>query len=142
MLWSQITKQLDCPDDLLDIYFRPIHMSDWSRLIDWIGNHPCLSFVNWYDPISDRNYDSITKDTNTGLRTSGFNFQATLNIDNMILSIHYFLPIEVECDVKPKEVVDQAHFEKLVCILDEIAQTVNVKCYSFEDTDVLAKRFL
>jgi hypothetical protein len=126
--WDDIKWIFELDGTLRDIYIQEVSIIDWEKLIDLLNKRYSLK----YFLSDDENYqteidkENVIKSLND--ETGNFDIQmASIQIGEIQINCHFFLPDQIEFDLDPKEISSIEDCNKVMEYMEDISQTLSTQ---------------
>lgn len=121
MTWHTYQSKFEWDGSLRDIYVLNTDIRDWQILIDMIRESRLEVLFVSGDVIED-----LPEDISFIFKLPhDISYDLNVHLGRTILRTHFFVENEIEIDLDPREVRDQADFDRLISFMRNMAEYLN-----------------
>lgn len=126
--WRRI-KNYTLQEYLFDIKIPGFNEVKWRLFIDFIKTSKNLLTVNFYNPITDKNYEFYDDMIYELISLSGFNFSINLEYGEMELHCMFSVMEELDININTDAIKSETDFLELKDIIEKICKETNSLYY-------------
>lgn len=121
--WEQANQEFVFDGSLRDLYVLHTDLSDWERMLDFVGDGSFPFPFILEDEVVKRLPKAAVLFADPENRVGST--LLSVRVGNMWLNCHFFTTDEIEFDLDPREVLGAADFEALLGFMQSLGQTLN-----------------
>lgn len=120
MIWEEYKIEFEPDGSLRDIYIKDVDLNGWQSFID---------FLRSTDAVLDYYIEGVAADLPTNINKVVLGQDHThllsIRLDGVIVNCHFFVPEEIELDLDPREIDNEAKAKVVFRFMSTVGRTLN-----------------